>query len=133
MLPYATIGAPEQPGVTVFPASGKGEALGQGFGRIVLVSGGSRGIGATTVRRLASDGWDIGFCHHHYEQSAVEVEKVASELGARVLAVQADLTRAGEVTSWVQRAEEYLGPVRALVSSRESPGTSRWRTRTGGR
>ena len=71
-----------------------GEALSQGFGRVALVSSGSRGIGAATVRRLAAAGWDISFCHHGDEQAAVETEKAASELGARVLAVQADLTAA---------------------------------------
>ena len=97
----------------------KGAALRHGYGRVVLVSGGSRGIGAATVRRLAAAGWDISFCHHHDAPSAFEAEEVeqaASELGARVLAVQADTTRATEVTSWVRRAEEVLGPVQAVVS-----------------
>jgi 3-oxoacyl-[acyl-carrier protein] reductase len=94
----------------------KGEALSQGFGRVALVSSGSRGIGAATVRRLAAAGWDISFCHHGDEQAAVETEKAASELGARVLAVQADLTAAAEVAAWARRAEEDLGPVQAVVS-----------------
>lgn len=90
--------------------------MSQGHGRVALISGGSRGIGAAAVRKLAGTGWDISFCHHRDEQSAVEVEKAAFELGARVLAVQADLTVAADVSSWVRRAEEDLGPVQAVVS-----------------
>ena len=99
-----------------FLRSGKGAALSQGYGRVALISAGSRGIGAATVRRLAADGWDISFCHHHDEQAAVEAEKAASELGARVLAVPADVTVAGQAASWVRRTEEDLGPVQAVVS-----------------
>jgi 3-oxoacyl-[acyl-carrier protein] reductase len=86
------------------------------MGRIVLVSGGSRGIGAETVLRLAADGWDIGFCYQSDEQAAREVEKAAGELGARVLAAQADVTDPDAVTALVDSVEEELGPVSAVVS-----------------
>ena len=94
----------------------KAGALSQFSNRVALITGGSRSIGAATVRVLAAAGWDITFCHDRDDRAAVEVEKAALELGARVLAVQADLTRPAEAIAWVQRAEEELGPVQAAVS-----------------
>ena len=83
---------------------------------MALVSDGSSGIGAATVRRLAAAGWDVSFCHRGDEQAVRQVEKAVSELGGRVLAVEVDVTDAVGVASWFQRAQDELGPVQAAVS-----------------
>jgi 3-oxoacyl-[acyl-carrier protein] reductase len=88
----------------------------QDYRRVALVSDGSSGIGAATVRRLAAAGWDVSFCHRGDEDAVRQVEKAVSELGGRVLAVEVDVTDAADVASWFQRAQDELGPVQAAVS-----------------
>ena len=90
--------------------------MSQESGRVALVSGGSRGIGAATVRRLAADGWDIGFSYLGDGSSAREVEKTAAEFGVRATGTDVDITDAAEVSSWFRLTEKELGPVQAVVS-----------------
>ena len=90
--------------------------MSQDYRQVALVSDGSSGIGAATVRRLAAAGWDVSFCHRGDEDAVRGVEKAVSELGRRVLAVEVDVTEAAGVASWFQRAQDELGPVQAAVS-----------------
>lgn len=84
--------------------------------KVALVSGGSRGIGAATVLRLARDGWDVAFCYQRDAQAATEVQKAAAEFGTRVLAVQADVTDAVRAKEFVAKTEDELGPVTTVVT-----------------
>ncbi|PPA73999.1 3-ketoacyl-ACP reductase [Achromobacter spanius] len=84
--------------------------------RVALVTGGSRGIGAAIVRRLAADGYAVAI---NYASSAAHADTLVSEIrqaGGRALAVQADVARADQVHAMYDKVEAELGTVHALVN-----------------
>ena len=85
--------------------------------QIVIVTGGSRGIGRAISRALAARGAAICI---NYATRAVEAEAAAGEIaatGGRVIAVQADVADADAVARMVARTEAELGPVSILVNN----------------
>jgi NAD(P)-dependent dehydrogenase (short-subunit alcohol dehydrogenase family) len=80
---------------------------------VALVTGGTRGIGLATVKRLLEDGHRVCFCGRD-----VEVGRAAErELGGDARFVAADVGRERDVASLVETCERELGPPRILISN----------------
>jgi len=81
-------------------------------GKVALVTGGSRGIGAAISRELAEAGARVAVNYRAGQEAA---EKLASEIGG--LAAQADVSSADEVQAVVERVESELGDLDILVNN----------------
>jgi 3-oxoacyl-[acyl-carrier protein] reductase len=88
-----------------------------GAGRRALVTGGSRGIGAEIVRRLAADGAAVAFT---YGSSAAEADKLAAEIaadGGTSVAIQADSGDPEQVARAIDETVAQLGGLDILVNN----------------
>jgi NAD(P)-dependent dehydrogenase (short-subunit alcohol dehydrogenase family) len=85
--------------------------------RILLVTGGSRGIGAAICRLGAREGYEVAV---NYAGNAASAEAVADEVraaGRRAVTIQADITDDVGVVAMFDRCAAELGPVTAFVSN----------------
>jgi 3-oxoacyl-[acyl-carrier protein] reductase len=86
-------------------------------GRVALVTGGSRGIGAAVARGLAAAGADVALTYLTAEDQAREVGAAISELGRRSLVIQADSADPVAVRGAVERTTSELGRLDILVNN----------------
>ncbi|MFB7666541.1 SDR family oxidoreductase [Kitasatospora sp. NPDC056138] len=84
---------------------------------VVLVTGGSRGIGAATSRLAAARGYRVCVNYRADEAAAAAVVAEIRSAGGTAVAVRADVSRSAEVERLFRTVDDELGPLTALVNN----------------
>ncbi|MFI8307007.1 SDR family oxidoreductase [Streptomyces sp. NPDC085927] len=87
------------------------------LGKVALVTGGSRGIGAATALRLAREGADVAVTYVNGKEAAEDVVRTVRALGRRAVALRADAADADEAAGAVAAAVRSLGRLDVLVNN----------------
>ena len=82
---------------------------------IMLVTGGSRGIGAAICRKAAASNYDVAVNYNSARERADEIVEDVKKLGQRAIAVQADWGSEDDILRTYEAVDKGLGPVTAVV------------------
>ena len=86
-------------------------------GKRAVITGGSRGIGATTAIALAKKGADVAVVYHSHKDKAQKIAEQAQSYGVKALAVGADLRKWPEVQRLMSEIKQALGGIDILINS----------------
>ena len=84
---------------------------------VIVITGGSSGIGAATALLAAQRGYDVCFSYHSKEANAHDVAAKIRALGADVIFAQADISREADVLNLFAQVDANFGRVDALVNN----------------
>jgi 3-oxoacyl-[acyl-carrier protein] reductase len=90
-------------------------------GKIALVTGASRGIGAAAAIRLAQAGATVSVNYHQNKEAAEKIVSQVTATGSHGMAFQADVTRREEIERMVEATARELGPIDILVNNAYFP------------
>jgi 3-oxoacyl-[acyl-carrier protein] reductase len=86
-------------------------------GKVALVTGGSRGIGAAIAKRLADDGAKVAITYTRGGEAAALVVKSIERTGGHAIAIEADATNADAVKAAVEKTVATFGRFDVLVNN----------------
>jgi NAD(P)-dependent dehydrogenase (short-subunit alcohol dehydrogenase family) len=92
--------------------------------KVLLITGGSRGIGAATARLAAKAGYRVAISYVSDKAAAENVVAEVRSAGGKAIAIQADVAKAGDVLRLCDATEEAFGPMTALVNNAGITGKS---------
>ena len=83
--------------------------------RVLLVTGGAKGIGRAIALDHAERGWAVAVCHRSSDEAAAETASEIERRGGKAFAMRADVSVPGEVDALLERVSAELGAPDALV------------------
>ena len=89
---------------------------------VMIITGGSQGIGAAAARMAGARGYDVAITYQSNRELAEQVVADIKGLGQRAIAVQAEMASEAAILALFETVDRELGPVTALVNNAGGPG-----------